>query len=221
MTDDTTVEDVQDQEDVVDETSDTEVTQSVDTEETEVEPSQEEETEIDDTQEIVVPTRSPLQHIIARKNRQIERLKSSTTDEVDQDVELADDDPRKIAQEEAQRAVAPLLETLRSTRDQEELSALFSTEPEAKKYEKQIRAYMKNEAWAQIPASVIFHHLHFEKAASTGAKRKKVADFEAGQSKSAGSQRRPIRANNELTAEDINAMSDEEFKKFVQKQRRS
>jgi len=179
----------------------------------------------DDEEEIVIPVRnSAAQHIIARKNEKIKKLESKIKENEDYKppVEDEEDDSglseeAKLAvQREIEKRVAPLLGKYKQDEEEKELQTLMQDEPEAKNFEKHIRAYMQHEAYKNVAPSVIYHHLAFANAEAKGAKKKKAADFEAKQYKSGG---RPMVDRNENlsglpSAEDITGMTDAEFEKL-------
>lgn len=187
-------------------------------------------TDKDDFDDTIVPEipvrKSVAEHIIARKNKQIEKLKSKAelppVDPEDEYVPPADDDDddsglsddaRSAVDKVIDKKIAPLLKKVIGDVDENELKDLFSSEPEAKKYEKHIRAYMGHEAYKGVSPSVIFHHLAFSNAQAIGAKRKNAADLEANQSKGAGRTIKPkgSGASGLPSAEDIDSMSETEF----------
>ena len=177
------------------------------------------EPDFDDTATPVIPIRNSVaQHIIARKNEKIKKLESK----VDAPENNADDTPdaeddlsdqaRGAIDKAVEQRIKPLVETLASTADENELKELFATEPEAKKYEKHIKAYMGHEAYKGVSPVVIYHHLAFNQAQAVGAKKKKVADLEAGQARSGGRGLPAKGAPTDLpSAEDIAGMSEAEF----------
>ena len=120
---------------------------------------------------------------------------------------------RGAVQKEVARAVGPLVKTLVSKADQEELLDLFEQEPEALKYEKRIRAYMDHPQYEGVPPSVIFHHLAFKVAETTGARRKKTADLEARQMRGGGRTNRMNEVNTDgiPSIDEQSEMTDEEF----------
>lgn len=181
--------------------------------------------DFDDEAEPEVPVRkSALQHIIARKNDKIKKLESKQDqgDGGNSDNDDTDDDGDDGLTPEAKGAVdkvveaklKPLKDKLVSDADEGELQALISDEPNSKKYEKHIRAYMGHETYKGVPPSVIFHHLAFTQALAIGAKKKEAADAEANGTKSGGRSLQPdtTKGTDGLpTAEAIANMSDEEF----------
>jgi len=190
--------------------------------------------EYEDTDTPDIPVRSREQHIIARQRKQIKKLRSqdeqdeeyvtyenedgSSNDDSDDDLtpEMQAAFDRRIAKE-----VGPLKEALFSKVDEDELGALFEEEPDAKNYEKSIRAYMNHDAWKAIPPSAIYHHLNYKNSQAVGASRRAAADLEAGQMRGAGSGSRPSKGGKKVTASDITNMSDEEFDEYVIEQKKS
>lgn len=196
-------------------------TQNVEEAESEQE-APEAEQESEDTDSPEIPVRDSASHIIARKTRTIEKLRSKLDEKDDEEPIEADDEDelvpesRDAVQKEVQRQVAPLVDSLAKKSDEDELQELLTSEPEAKGYEKRIRAYMDHDSYQGVPPSVIYHHLAFGNAESEGARRKQVADLEAEQMSGTGSTSRPVdRPTGDIpTAEEIDDMSDEEFDKL-------
>lgn len=181
----------------------------------------------DDEAEPVIPVRkSALQHIITRKNEKIKKLESQNkgNDAEQEEVEEESEDglseeARGAVTKQVQKAIAPLVESLVSKADEDELKELFAAEPEAKKYDKHIRAYMGHDSWKNVPPAAIYHHLAFSAAQATGAKKRQAADLEAKQNKGGG--RSFVAKDNDLgnlpSPEDIENMSDAEFEALDQK----
>lgn len=174
--------------------------------------------EEEDVADLIVPVRSSQQHIIARQQRTIAKLRSKedegggeegTDDGEDELSPVA----RRALQKEIDRNLAPVMETLVGNSDEKELQDLFTQDPNAKQYEKRIRAYMKHDAYKAIPASGIYRQLAFDDAVGLGAKKKTTADKQAAHGKSAGSSRRPTMSDpaDMPSPDDINNMSDKEF----------
>ena len=186
--------------------------------------------EFDDDAEPVVPIRrSAAQHIIARKNKKIEKLESKDKnkdddkgDDPEEDEEDGDltDDARKAIDKGIEKRIAPIKKILVSEADAQELKELFADEPEAKKYEKHIKAYMGHDVYKGVSPEVIYHHLAFNASIALGAKQKKVADKEADLNKNGGRTLAPKGSVGDLpSAEDIAAMSDDEFAEMETKAR--
>ena len=179
----------------------------------------------DDPSKLQVPVRSSAvaSHIIARQKKKIENLrkgKDSTGDEEeeadgDESDEEADPELSQSAQRaldaRIQKAVRPLAEKLASDSDEKELGALLSSVPEAKKYEKRIRAFMAHPGYRQVPPEFIFQSLAFKDAQKIGATKKANADREAGHSRSGGHPPRKKHTTDSLTADGIKEMDDKEF----------
>jgi hypothetical protein len=196
---------------------------------------EEEEDPLDDDEQEIPVRRSALQHIIARKNRKIERLEarqpqappnpSFNDDGADED---AEDDieltpvTRKLIHKEAMQAAQPLLDAAAKQSDDQELNDLFGSEPAAKKVEKTIRKYMEHPAWQHVPVAAIYHHIAFNSAQQDGAHRRQVADRGARQSGAPG--RQPVRSlkdPSELDLETLQGMSDAGISKLKERAMRS
>ena len=180
--------------------------------------------DFDDDAEPVIPIRkSAAQHIIARKNEKIKKLESQVDKKGEDGADTTTDDEDDNLSEEAsgaidkrvQKIIAPLVETLVSKADEEEMKDLFSSEPEAKKYEKHIKAYLGHEQYKGVSPTVIYHHLAFNASRALGAKQKATADLEAKQSKGGGRSLALKGGTGDLPSpEDIAGMTDEEFEKM-------
>ncbi len=188
---------------------------------------------IDPTKPPEIPIRqSTAQHIIARKQKKIEKLESklkdgdegyvaptndngNSADGDDEDNDNLTDDARKAINKGVSKAIAPLLGKLASEADEKEMQTLISTEPEAKKYVNHIKAYMAHDAYKGVSPVVIYHHLAWTAAQALGAKKKNAADLEAKQNKGGG---RAIVDNGNAgglpTATDIENMSEADFAKM-------
>lgn len=117
-------------------------------------------------------------------------------------------------------ALDPIREALGQTENEGHLGELYANEPEAKKYDKQIRRYMKTDEYKGVPAEVIYHHLAFAEAAKIGAQKKDIADKDAKGSRAGGHGRRPTKVSKVPTAEEIDDMSDEEIGKIAERVQR-
>ena len=176
------------------------------------------------SEEEIIPVRkSAGQHIIARQKRTIEKLRSKEEEEeslpsMEEDEDGLTPQAKGAVAREVQRHVEPLLKTIASKVDEDELSELFSREPNAKKYEKRIRVFMEHPNYRGVSPAFIYQGLAFKDAQSTGAKRKKVADTEADQMRGGGTSRRPtIKASNIPSAEEMDEMTDAEFEELQHK----
>jgi len=164
--------------------------------------------------DVRVRNNSAQAHIIARQKRTIEKLKSQS-DDGDYSRDDGEDEPVTHAD------LKPIIDAVVGNADEVELNNYLKEEPAAKKYEKAIKVYMNHPAYSQIPVQLIYHHLAFSDATKSGAKKKMVADIEAGQMKSGGTSRRPTdtRNGNLPTADEINNMSAAEFESLTSKAR--
>lgn len=177
--------------------------------------------DFDDEATPVIPVRkSVAQHIIARKNEKIKKLESKAKadddggaddDAGDDDSNLSDDARNEISTE-VEKRIKPLQDAIISKADEDELKDLFSEDPNAKKYEKHIKAYMQHESYKGVSPTVIYHHLAFNASKALGAKEKKVADKEADLTKNGGRGLAPKGSVSDLpTPEDIENMTEAEF----------
>ena len=188
---------------------------------TEIEPDGKPDGEEEPDEPEVPVRKSVQQHIIARQQDTIKKLRSKQEDEVEpiedpgKDEDLTPEAQSVVARE-VKRAVAPIIQTLVNQADESELQELFETEPEAKDMSKQIRAYMKHPSYKGVPPEVIYHHLAFDKALGGTVKRKTAADREALHQKGGGSTRRP---KENLTGDipDVNELDDKEFEELQHK----
>ena len=183
---------------------------------TEIEPEVKPEGE--DEPEVLV-RKSVQQHIIARQQDTIKKLRSKQEDEADDeplDDEVITPEAQSVVAREVKKAVAPIIESLANQADESELRELFDAEPEAAKMSRQIRAYMKHPSYKGVPPSVIYHHLAFDKAVGGAVKKKTAADRDALHQKGGGSSRRPVEreSGNFPSVEEQDAMSDKEFEEL-------
>jgi len=194
--------------------------------ETETESSEEdgkeEEGDDEDEDEEVTPENVPVrkstqQHIINRQSKTIQKIRSKKDEEsADEDEDDLSPEASTAVSKEVKRQVAPVIEALVSTTDDQELKDLYASEPAAKKYDKRIKSYMKSEHWKGVPVSAIFHHLAFKDAEFIGKERKRIADKEANLNKS---NLRQLKVKKAFTgkmpsAEEIAGMNPEQFEKL-------
>jgi len=163
----------------------------------------EEESEETTDEESDIPVRSTASYIIERKNRQLEKLRTQVKEPEDLNERLDRLEQLALGQS-----------------DDKDLTALFEKEPDAKQYEKTIKAYMEHDAYKGVDPLVIYHHLDYQVSAEKTDSKRKAADLEAGQTKSAGSGARESRSKDQKTAQDIKSMTDAEFVEYEQEQRR-
>jgi len=193
------------------------------TESSEEEDDKEEEGDDEDEDEEVTPENVPVrkstqQHIINRQSIKIKKLRSKkdeeSVDEEDDD-ELSSEASNAVSKE-VKRQVAPVIDALVSTTDDQELKDLYTSEPAAKKYDKRIKSYMKSEHWKGVPVSAIFHHLAFKDAEFIGKERKRIADKEADLNKGGGRQLKVKKAftGKMPSAEEIEGMDPKAFEQL-------
>jgi len=167
--------------------------------------------------EPVVPTRKLFdqQNIIARKNKTIDKLRKGEGDGEDDTSDDDDDltpEAKSGVQKQVAKALKPVLDHISKGADETDLKDLYGAEPDAKKYDRAIRVYMKHPAYKGVPPAVIFHHLAFEVAQASGAKKKSIADKQAGKVRGAGNSKRSSgRSSGMPSPEEINKMTDAEL----------
>lgn len=176
-----------------------------------------------------IPVRNSASQVIARQRNTIKKLKSKAQeDEDDEDYQPPTggegEDEDELTSEaqgavgrEVQRQMKPFIEGTAKNADEQELSDLFESDPESKEYEKQIRAYMKVHPTAT--PGMIYHHLAFDEAETTGAGKKKTANTDARQQRGGGRNLRPNEPaeGGVPSIEEQNDMSDEDFEATKQK----
>lgn len=170
------------------------------------------EAQVEIQEEPEIPVRSTASYIIARQTRQIEELRSKLNDKEDQ--------PADPISDPVMERIDHLEKIALGQSDDRELHTLFQDNPDAKQYEKRIRAYMEHDAYKGVAPEVIYHHLSYNDARAQKDSKRKIADLEAGQTKTVGSSVRETRSSNRKTAEDIRNMTDEEFLAYDQEQLR-
>lgn len=174
----------------------------------------------DDDAEPEVPTRKVFdqQNIIARKNKTIKKLRGEDDDSGSDDDESDDDltpEAKSGVQKQVSKALKPVLDHISKTADETDLKDLYSAEPDAKKFDRAIKTYMKHPAYKGVPPAVIYHHLAFAQAQATGAKKKGIADKQAGKVRGAGNSKKSSgRSGGMPTPEEMNKMSDAELEKL-------
>lgn len=166
----------------------------------------------DNVDDDIIPVRKSTlvaqQHIIARKNQKIKELEDG--DEDDLLPEADERINRKVAD-----AIEPLKKHIISRADEDELSELYSVNPDAKDFDKQIRKYMLHPSWQAVPIAAIYHHLAFGKAAEDRNGKKNAADIEGQQSRVGGHSRRPKPSSSPIPELDnIDDMDDDEIEKL-------
>lgn len=184
------------------------------------------EKKFEDTDEPEIPTRAS-SHIIARQRRKAQKLESKDSSSEEEESSESDDDdegeadtgdekpdPNAVS-EEVSRQLQPITDKLVNDADEVELRELFAEEPNAKGYERAIRALMKKEALSQVPIAMIYSHLSRKHTLAEGARQKEVADAEAEETQGAGSQRRSTKVKSGggkvPSVEEVDDMSDEDL----------
>jgi len=192
-------------------------------EDDEADEDKDEDEELDETK---IPVRkSTAQFIIGRQKKTIEKLREKKADDAEETEEAEDEElspeASKAVGKAVSKAVNPIIGTLAEQADETELQNLFTQEPEAEKYEKRIRSYMKNPHWSAVPVEAIFHHLAFNNAETTGARKKDTADKETQLNRNGGRTLRPkAKGTGDLpSVDEMEDMSDEEIEGIQHKVR--
>lgn len=192
----------------------TEETTEEEEEASEVESEEESKEESKEETETVIPVRSNASHIIDRKDKKIAKLEA----------ELADKDVEEEVKETVDPDITERLERIEQRQlaqaDSNDLSSFFEQEPDARKYEKSIKAYMEHGSYKGAAPEVIYHHVAWKDSQSKTDSKRKAADLEAGQTKSAGSGKRDTKSKDARTATDIKNMTNEEFMAYEREQQK-
>ena len=171
-----------------------------------------------------IPMRNSASQVIARQKRTIEKLRSKDEEDEGADFEPPTGEDEELTLEakgavqgEVERQLKPVIDSLGQRTDEDELQGLFDSDPESKKYEKRIRAYMK--VHPTSTPEMIFHHLAFDEAETTGSRKKKVADTDAKQQRGGGTGIREVETEQGgvPSVEEQDDMTDEEFDKVKDK----
>jgi hypothetical protein len=187
------------------EISETTVEDTEESEETKPPEEPKETTEPEAEEEPDIPVRSNASYIIDRQKRTIEKLRSKT-DEQEEEPSSLEERLERIEQIALGQA------------DERELTTFFFQEPDAKKYEKQIRVYMSHDAYKAVPPEVIYAYVSRKDRFADADKKRAAADLEAKQTKTAGSSVRDKRSRGTKTADDIKNMTDAEFREYEREQ---
>ena len=175
--------------------------------------------------ELTIPVRKTslhnMQGYAVRKTIEAKK-KTGEGDEVtppagDEDEDELTPEATNRIREEVDRAIDPLRKAILSRSDEDELSELYADDPDAQKYDKQLRAYMGHDGYKSVPASVIYHHLAYGEAAKAGSKKRNVADVAAGMSGAGGHSRRERAPDSDIP--DFDSMDEKEFEAYQNKVR--
>lgn len=148
-------------------------------------------------------------YIIARKNKQIEKLKKGESGEEGEEEE---DDSDKI-EKEVKRHFEPLQETIKKDIDERELQGVLSKYEDASRYEKKLRRMM--DVYTTVPVEGLYFMLRGK--GGTGEQREQAKNEAKGTSLG-GRTRRPNESAGKLP--DFSQMTDEEFAEWEKKNNR-
>lgn len=159
--------------------------------------------------------KSAKDHIIERKNRQLEKEKKKNEDPTEEPVEdpIDLDDEITTAGKKAidaavKKVTDPFIEGAKSTADDQELNDVFAEFPESKKMEKDIRKYMNHSAYKDVPIKFIY--LGLAKMEADRQVKRNKADEEANTETTGGHGKR----NKALPKiPDVRGMNAKEFEK--------
>ena len=154
--------------------------------------------------------------IFVRKDRKIEKLKKEKEEGEEEPlaeggkVEEVSPEGKNVIKEEVERVTDPILQTVRTQADEQELQDVITKYPNAKSMEQDIRKYMEHSAYKDVSVEFIFLGL----AAKQGklATGKTEAEKEAEESKMGGHGRR---ATEEGEFPDVSKMTDKEMDDLV------
>lgn len=178
--------------------------------------------------EVNVPKRrSAASHIIKRQRQKISKLKSEDdgdrgtiepdgggeNDDGGEDGELTPQ-ARQAINEAVEERTAPLQQKLASQEDERELQEYYDQNPDMKQHDQKIRAYMQDDAYANVPPEVIADHIAAEEARKESGRE--AADAEAGEQQGGGATHRPeprTLPDGVPSNEELEDMSDEDIQK--------
>ncbi len=173
-----------------------------------------------------IPIRkSTEQQIIGRQKRTIKKLRSKKDEESDETTEEDDSELSEEAESAVEKAVdkkiTPVIKALASTVDQQELKDLYVENPAAKKYDKRIKAYMKNANWQGVPVLAIYRFLAWGDKKVDTEERKRIADKEAAHTQSLGRTLKKKKTSKVSTGapsvEEVEGMTDAEIEALGQR----
>lgn len=151
-------------------------------------------------------------HVIRRKAKSYDKIKSKEKSDDDSD---DDDDDTAGLSDKARGAISkeldPVLDLVQRQEDERELQDVFNRFPDAKGMEKSIRKHM--EAYPDAPVEFIYNALAGKRSRLNAMKTE--ADKEANESRTGGHTKRPKESSGGLKPAD--ELSDEEFAKVVSK----
>ena len=148
--------------------------------------------------------KSAKDYIIERKQKKIEKLEKK--DEFNEELTP---EGREAINKGVNEATSPILKTLKTQSDEQELTEVMKNHSGAKKMEKQIRKYMEHPAYKS--ASVEFIYLALAAKRDRLQVKKTEADDDAKKNKTGGHSRRKLDGGK---LPDFKDMSDKEFDEF-------
>ena len=73
---------------------------------------------------------------------------------------------------------------------------------------------MAHPAWKEVPVDAIYHHIAFEGAEQSGAKKREAADLDANLNRSGGHSRKPRQTQQSGGVAPVKDMDEETFQKL-------
>lgn len=153
--------------------------------------------------------KSAKDYIIERKDKKIEKLEKKEEEDLEEDLTP---EGRKAIEKGVNKATSPILKTLKTQSDEQELTDVMKNHTGAKKMEKQIRKYMDHPAYKS--ASVEFIYLALAAKRDRLQVKKDEVNTDAKKNKTGGHSRRKL---DEGKLPDFKNMSDKEFDEFDKK----
>jgi len=180
------------------------------TEEEKKEREEREEKEKEEENEEPPLRKSVKDHIINRQKEKIEKLKKKKDYKVDE--EEVTEAGRNAIRKEIKDALAPVLDTVRTQSDEQELKDVFAKYPDAKKMEKQIRKYMASEGYKNSSVEFIYWGLAAKKMDLQKKRDKANEDAKADITGGHGRRKKKL-----SPIPDVRDLSDKDFDALVQK----
>lgn len=142
--------------------------------------------EDDDDEEPPVRKRPVSEYIKDRKEKKAAKAAKSSEEDDDDDVDELDDDDKKAITRVAQKLVKPLYDKVEKEAEEAEVKTFLTDNPDFKPYEAKARKYMSHPSRKDVPIEEIFYAVAGKDLLRIGAKRGKIADDKAKETKSSG-----------------------------------
>lgn len=158
--------------------------------------------------------KSAKDHIIERKQKKIDKLekKEEEPETPPEGGEEVTSEGKKAIQKEVEKITGPLVQSVRTNLDDQELANVLAKYPESKSMEKQIRKYMTDDAYKDVSIEFIYLGLAAKKL--NLQKKRDKADEEAEGDKTGG---HPKRDKEPGKIPDVRKYSDQQIGDLVHK----